>query len=376
MKIRILTLLAILGVAAPVVSQAAVSHTTFYSIDSVEASFDDFETLLKNAYAFYTQKKYDEALAACAKATVLRPEDHRPHTIAGLAYMAQWKMKSASESFAKAILCSPSNGRLHYMRARSDRFRNAKNEGLVSVRKAIELEPTYADAYLLLGDLLGMGSGDNNGQIDAYRKAIELQPNLLETYSQLGMVLAGSKDEKGAEEVYRKAIEIDPKKMASRFDLGRLLVKQGRLKEARAVWEERSSDEDRTFPNFITLLERGEKMERAKADLAQKPNDPDALLQMGLMVMDGESWVVDGRQERAIEYFRKALALKPGFAQAQFAIVKAYIEIADTFKDKNKNVDDELAKLQKLDPKLAEQAAGLRKTYKGAITGTPVKIDQ
>ena len=167
--------------------------------------------------------------------------------------MAEWKMKSASESLAKAISYSPNNEKLHYAKAQSDRYRNAKEEGLVSVRKAIELNPLYAEAYLLLGDLLSIGASGHKESIEAFRKAIELRPGLLEAYRQLGMALKVSKDEKGAEEVYRKAMEIDPKRMASRFDLGRLLVEQGRLAEAREVWNKRSSDEDKSVSE-ISLL--------------------------------------------------------------------------------------------------------------------------
>src|SRR6187551_208371 len=84
---------------------------------------------------------------------------------------------------------------------------------------------------------------------------------------------------------------------------------------------------------------------------------------MGLTVLDGDAWVVDGRHERALEYFRNALALKPNFARAQYAIVKAYIEMASTFKKYNQNVDEEMVKLRTMDAKLAEEAVKYRKSY-------------
>lgn len=87
--------------------------------------------------------------------------------------------------------------------------------------------------------------------------------------------------------------------------------------------------------------------------------------------MDGESWVVDGRQKRAIVYFRKALEIKPNYARAQYAICKAYIQIADTFKDEKKNVDLELAKLRQLDAALANELEEYRKKYVGGIVAAP-----
>jgi len=324
----------------------------------------------------YKAGKYDEALAMCSKAAAVSPNDFRPSYISGLVYMALWKMKSASEAFAKAISLKPDIKQIYYFKASADRYRNAREDSIAAARKAIELDPNYAEAYEILGEVLAIGSKDNDGAIEAFRTAIKLKPDLFSAYTQLGIHLDAKKDYKGAEEVYRKAMELDPRKMECRFRLGRVLIEQGRLAEARALWDGRSSDKVNTIPSFISLLERAEKLKQATDDLAKKPNDPEALLQMGLMVMEGESWSVDGRQERALVYFKKALEVKPGFTKAQYAIVKAYIQIADNYKDKNKNVDDELAKLRRLDPKLADEMTEYRKTYSGSIKVGTGTVDQ
>ncbi len=331
---------------------------------SAAVSADGFDKLIFQAYTLYTQGKFDEALTAATKAAELRPADNRPYAVSGYVHLAQWKLEEASALLALAIKFSPANPVLHYMKARADRFRNAREEGLVSVRKAIELRPEYAEAYLLLGDLLVKG----DERTAAFRKAIELDPKLMDAYHFLGSQLENQrKDEKAAEEIYRTAIEIDPKKMAGRFDLGRLLVRQGRLTEARRLWDERTSEGDRTFPNFITVLVRAENLKAAEADYAKSPEDPEVILRMGLATMDGDHWVVDGRWERAIVYFKKALALKPDFAKAQYAICKAYVEWADTSKSKNKILDKELANLRKLDAKLADEIVEYRRTYSGGF---------
>ena len=158
--------------------------------------------------------------------------------------------------------------------------------------------------------------------------------------------------------------------MSGRFRLGRLLVEQGRLTEARQLWEARTSDEDRTRPSFITLLTRAENLKRASETLAQKPDDPNALLDMGLAVLDGELWVIDGRQERAIVYFKKALAIQSGFAKAQYNIVKAMVH--NLAKD-DKNLDYELMKLRQLDVLLAKEMEEYRKTYEGGLIASPLK---
>jgi superkiller protein 3 len=333
---------------------------------TVILSNSDFTALIKSALDLYAQKKYEESLGQSQKAIAARPNDFRGHYAAGVTYLATWKMKSASEAFARSASLNPSNGKLYYYKSVADRYRNASDEGIIAARKAVELEPAFADAYYTLGELLAMGSKDKPGAIEAYRTAIKLKPDHFRAYYMLGMHL----EDKEAEELYKKAMALDPEKMACRFSLGRVLVKQGRLAEARVLWNERKYDEKNIFPTFISLLERAESRKQAEDDLAKNPNDPDALLKMGLMVMEGDSWVVDRRQERAIVHFKKALKIKPDFVKAQYAICKAYVQLADTFKEKNKNVDEELAKLRKMDTKLADEIVEYRKTYKGGLSTT------
>ena len=158
-----------------------------------------------------------------------------------------------------------------------------------------------------------------------------------------------------------------------RDDAGQLvsmLVEQGRLQEARELWDGRTTDEDRIMPSFITVLTRAENMKRARAAIVENPNDSDALVDMGLAVMDGDHWVVDDRQKRAIVLFKKALDVKPDYPRAQQAIVKAYIQLADTYPTENKNVDLELAKLRKLDPKLGAEMDQYRKEFVGGFITT------
>lgn len=343
---------------------------------SVPKLSDNADQLIKEAFEFYKQKRFDEALANCQKAAGTNPKDPRPNAIAGLVYMAQWKLKSASEEFAKSISLNPKNKQVYLFKARADQLRNAKEEALDASRKALEIDASFAEAYVMIGDILRFDEKRRDEAVAAYRSAIKINPNLPTAYENLAGVLISAKDEKGAEETFKQGMAADQKRMAGRFALGRLLVKQGRLKEARALWEGKVSDKDDTFPNFIVVLERAESLEKAKDALAQKPDDAETLVQMGLAVMEGDSWVVDGRQERAIAYFKKALQIKPDFARAQYGICKAYIQTADTFKDKNKNVDEELAKLRKLDAKLADELEDYRKNYSGGIKGVPANFNQ
>lgn len=331
--------------------------------------------LVAVAIRFYELKQYDKAIETASNAVKLLPKDYRPWAIIGNCYLVQWKMKSASEAYVKAIEIQPNMRSLWYSKAVADRMRNARDESIAAAKKAIEIDPNYAEAYEILGESLSMGSKDNKGAIEVFRVALKLKPNFPKASEKLGEQLLYI-DKKEAEEVFRKAMELDPEKMVCRFSLGRLLVQAGRLAEARQIWNDRKYDEKNTFPPFIILLERAEKKKAASDKLAALPDDPNALMEMGFIEMDGESWVVDGRQKRAIEYFQKALKKNPNLAQAQYGICKAYVEIADMEKNTNVALDRELAKLKKMDAKLADEIEQYRKTFSGSLKVSDKATDQ
>jgi tetratricopeptide (TPR) repeat protein len=339
--------------------------------DQQQAQGGDAEGFFQTALALYRQHKYDEALTNCLKAASLNPNDYRPHALAGYVYMAQRKLKSASEAFADAIRLEPHLKEIYLAKADADYLRNAHADAVLACRKAIEVDPNYAVAYAKLGNLLKFDKEHQPEAITVLRSAIRLDPKLTQPYDDLGSILESAKDEKGAEEVFRQGMAADPKHMGGRFVLGRMMVNQGRLAEARELWNGRTSDEDRSYPQFIELLQRAENLKSANEALAKTPHDPDALVAMGMAVMDGESWVVDGRQKRALVYFKEALKIKPNFAKAQYGICKAFIQGVEFSKDERKTVDLELAKLRKLDPSLADEMEGYRKNYSPGLVGVP-----
>lgn len=323
--------------------------------------------LLRTALELYQQGKIDEAFTKCKQSIALHPKEYRAHVLLGYIYGAQQKLDLASASFAHAIKLEPTDKEVYLLKAQVDFFRNKQVEALAAAQKAVALDPKYAEAQLMVGALLKTEPKRRAEAIKALRTAIDINPQLVAAYDDLGDILKDAKQIKEAEVVYRQGMLADPKGMAGRFALGRMLVEQGRLKEARELWDGRTSDEDRTMPSLIAVLTRAENLKRAKEAIVANPNDPDALIDMGLAVMDGDSWVIDDRQERAIVLFKKALVEKPDYPRAQHAIVKAYIELAGFDASLNKTVDIELAKLRKLDPKLAAEMDQYRKKYGGGI---------
>lgn len=369
----LLFLLCVTCVVVPNVDASASRSISSPVSEQERTQPSEADALVEAAFKLYETGHLDEALANATKAKKLRKNDFRPYAITGLVLLAQRKPENASKEFASAIRLQPERKELHALKAKADASRGSINEAMASARKALEIDPDYGEAYAMVGEGLGNLTRFEAEAIEAYQSALKINPNLLMVYEPLGQLFVDAKDLKKAEEIYKQGMAIDPTHMSGRFQLGRLLVEQHRLPEARQLWEGRTSDEDRMTPSFFTLLTRAENIKRATEALAQKPEDPDALLEMGLAVMDGDSWVVDGRQERAIVYFKKALAIQPGFVKAQYNIVKAMVQYLA--KD-DKNLIDELAKLRKLDASSAKEMEEYRKTYEGGLIALPGKPNQ
>jgi eukaryotic-like serine/threonine-protein kinase len=105
-------------------------------------------------------------------------------------------------------------------------FRRAK----MAVAKAMELDPSLAEAHAVLAFVRFVCDFDWTGAEKEFRRAIELDPNSGETYDSYGLMLAGLERYDEAIEVQRRAHELDP--LTHRLDLATTFLRAGRYDEA------------------------------------------------------------------------------------------------------------------------------------------------
>ena len=106
-------------------------------------------------------------------------------------------------------------------------------------RKAIDLDPGFALAYVGLADTLRLqteysGSPLDSGLAEAERAtsmALTLDPNLAEAWTSRGGIALSRGDNRQAEALLRKAIELNPNYAAAHQWLSMALARSGRLKE-------------------------------------------------------------------------------------------------------------------------------------------------
>jgi Tfp pilus assembly protein PilF len=157
--------------------------------------------------------------------------------------------------------------------------------------KAIEIYPSFANAQLNAGMVLVQ-----NGQIDEgiahFIKGVELDPGSCEGYNKLGEAFGrkGMTDE--AIRCYEIALKINPTYAPALADLGIELENQGRLEEASARLEQ--------------AIECGVNSEMVSE----------------LHLRYGDVLVKKGQPSKAVDEYREALRLRPGYAPALDALSK------------------------------------------------------
>jgi tetratricopeptide (TPR) repeat protein len=164
-----------------------------------------------------------------------------------------------------------------YDEARSDFQRQDVEGGIASLERAVEIDPKFVRAWLLLGEMYKF-SLQTDQSLEAYRKAVAIDPRLNIVYKMQGYMLLGSKQ----------------------------------FEEAVPIWEEyiKVAPNDGDGPaNLATAFEGLERYGEAASALesAMKLNPHPASLYARL----GFAYLKAGNDDKALAAYRKALELDP-----------------------------------------------------------------
>jgi tetratricopeptide (TPR) repeat protein len=129
---------------------------------------------------------------------------------------------------------SPGSAKIHYNVAvvlftREQRERDA---ALGHVRRALEIEPEYPKALLLLGHVL-ITQGERAGEIEAYERALRAGIKDAGLYNNLGYLIAEDRsDVARGIQLIEKAVELEPENPSYLDSLGWAYFQVGRAEEA------------------------------------------------------------------------------------------------------------------------------------------------
>jgi len=111
------------------------------------------------AKTYDAMKNWTESAAAYNKAIEYKPTESNYHLNLSLALIAMGKLEESEAAIKKAAELNPANaGMAYYNMGATLINRNQPNEAITFFKKAIELDPKYANAHFQLGlSLIGIG---------------------------------------------------------------------------------------------------------------------------------------------------------------------------------------------------------------------------
>jgi len=177
-------------------------------------------------------------LSACATTTAedeIRKLEARASYEAGVKNIAEGRISLGLSALRQAAEIEPRNALYHNAAGAVMLNIGRSADAQVEFLKAVELDPTYSDAFHNLGSAYAE-QGKWEEAIVAYRKALS-QPiyrSPESTYNNLGYAYWALDRRRDAEDAFRSALQLDPRLVPSHFWLGVLLEKEGRQAEAKA----------------------------------------------------------------------------------------------------------------------------------------------
>jgi TolB-like protein/Tfp pilus assembly protein PilF len=237
---------------------------------------------------------------------------------------------TAARSVAPEVYESYLKGRFAYNKSGS---RTAFEESTGHFKHAIEIDPTFAPAYVGLAKassqlgtvFVGVPPAQTRPQvISAARKAIELEPDLAEAHAVLANVLQEQWHWADAEAEYKRALELNPSDADALALFAMWLLCQGRTKEA-VDWAQRGRELDPlavSGESIGWILFQSHRYEEAirelRSVLAVQPDDAGALLYLGFAL------VAINQPGDAIPVLEKAISVSNGSPAATGVLIRAY----------------------------------------------------
>ena len=191
---------------------------------------------------------------------------------------------------------------------------NHFEEAIDAYQKAIEREPTFAEAYYKLGISLGKLGKPKDG-ILTLEKALSLDPYNASVYNALGAMYGMLQQYDQAIEQFEKAVDIDPQLSLAYNNMGILFGKLGDHKRA------------------LEVLKLAVQIE------------PESAESQGAL---GVAYAMAGQPHNAIKPLQEAVRIDPYYAKAHFNLGITYLWLGDFLRAKEqyeilKNLDFEMA---------------------------------
>jgi serine/threonine-protein kinase len=196
-------------------------------------------------------------------------------------------------------------------------------------REAIRANPHYGLAHQNLASILVRQNRLDEAETEV-REAMRHMPGQASVHVQLGLLRAAQGKPAEAEDAFREAYRLDPDMQAARENLVGILMRRKKLADAETVLRDiirRNPADDAAHVTLSVVLAQQDKGDQAVAELREHVRArPSAEGHRSL----GNLYLGLGRPTEALDAYREAIRLNPGFALAWYEIGIVYRKLGKT----------------------------------------------
>jgi tetratricopeptide (TPR) repeat protein len=199
-------------------------------------------------------------------------------------------------------------------------------KALLTMRQATTRWPDDSRIHYSLGALT-LASGSKTEAISILRKSIQLDPDLPYAHQSLGRALLDSSNLSAAEEEFRSELRVQPDFSEARVNLATLLSTRGNFSEASYYFDTALALNPENVGarcNYAIALLKLDRPVDAR-DQIERAVVINTSLPMPHQIL-GEILEEQGELQQAIDAYRQALLVKPGFSPAHLDLGRALLK--------------------------------------------------
>lgn len=266
----------------------------------------------ENAYSFramtYRESgDLERARGMCQRAIALNPQNPVPYFDLARVFLRLGRLDYAVGQF-QAGLNLPQQGKIPDL------------DAAIAELRRTATETSDADAFNVLGRLLGVAGADGSQVVEAFQKAIRVRPDFPEAQNNLGLVYVQTGDDEKAIAAFREAIRLRPDYADAHQNLGAVLTTSDAAEAVREL-ETAVSIEPRLLKaqyNLALAYEASPAQGSAKAvEQLRKLLAMDAKYPRAEFAL-GRSLLRQGKVQEAVEHLQRAVEQEPQYGEARY----------------------------------------------------------